>query len=815
MKFGTIIVNLYQNRLMFKNFIKTYFRNLYSQRGFSFINIIGLSIGLTISGFIFLYINSEYNYDKFNLNYKNIYRIAVRAEISGQKLNAAISSAPIGLALRNEFPEVILSTRIHKINQTILLGYGDKKFYEENIIFADTSFFKIFSFNFLVGNPDKALSEPYSIVLTEKIAKKFFGNQNPIGQIIRWNNNENYIITGIIKNIPSHSHIKFDIVVSFSSLYKSENAENINDWLTLRFYSYILADEKIDIVKMENKIPSIISKNIEDDLSEYGIIYEPYFQPLKDIHLHSDIMGEISQNNNMLNIYILISIAIFIIIIASINFMNLSTARSSKRNIEVGIRKVLGGSNTNLFGQFIGESVFLSLIAFILALVFIEFLTPLINQVFNVNIDFNILIDYKFIVVFLCITFITGLFSGIYPAIYYSLKNPIKVLKFRYLKNDKNINIRKYLVIIQFILAIIMIISTIIIYKQLQFIQISDLGYNSEQVIIIPLRNEDIKQKKEFIKSELKKSPVVKNISFSEEFLGGGLRGHGFYPEGKSKNNPWLIYNFEVDEDFVNTMEIRIIKGRNFKGAKSDTNYILINETLQKMLEWEDAIGKKISYKLEDETRVDLEVIGVVKDFHFQSLHEIMEPAILHFNNKNPNFLNIRLNCIKRNNKSCIESLEKYWNNINTEFPFDYFYLKDNNKEKYESENRMAKIVFVLTILAIFVAVLGLFGLTAYTTEQRTKEIGIRKAFGATALKIIMQFSREFTIWLIIANIIAWPVSYYIVNLWLTNFQYKTPLSIFIFIYAGIISILIALFTINIQSIKIALQNPVKSLRYE
>jgi putative ABC transport system permease protein len=799
---------------MFKNYLKVALRNLFRQRIYSVINILGLAIGLACSFLIILYIYHELNYDKFHKNYENIYRIANKGKIAGDFLNVAVSSGAMLPVLITDYPEVETGTRLNSVGE-IFLSYENKKFYEDEFYFADSGFWEVFNYEMISGDPATALSRPYTMVLPMSTAKKYFGKENPIGKVIEIDGDEKFEVTGIVADPPNNSHFKFTGLLSFMTLYEKDSQQfDSRRWGSLSLHTYVRAIPELNTVLFEEKLSLLIKDKMEalmgQSLDSMNIEILPYLQSLESIHLHSNLMAELSDNNDITNIYVFGAIAIFILIIACINFMNLSTARSAKRAKEVGLRKVHGAEKKQLIFQFLSESVLISLIALIIAIVIVELIIPPFNQMLDVELTFNIFLQFGVFLLFVGISLFTGIFAGSYPAFYLSAFKPIKVLKGVVDKLPAKLSVRNTLVVLQFAVSIFLIICTIIIYNQIGYLSNKKLGFDKENVIIIPLRGERMTKNFEFLKNEFSQVPIIKEVSAGSSVPGFNLDGSGFIPEGMDENEPWLIYNIAVDQDYTESFGIEILQGRNFSlDYPTDTAAILINETLLKRTGWEDPIGKKFTTGNEQEVKV----IGVVKDFHFKSLEAVIEPMIIFLGTDAHRFLNIKIT--EGDVFENINIIEKKWNSIESEFPFDYFFLDERLERLYKAEHKTGIIFIYFTFLAIFIACLGLFGMAAFIAQQRTKEIGIRKSLGASVNQLVFMLSKEFTKWVIISNIIAWPLAYYAMNYWLQNFAYTTKMTVWIFIASAAIALTIAIMTVSYQSYKTAIANPSKSLKYE
>ena len=809
--------------MMLNNYIKTTFRNLIRSKGYTVINILGLAIGLSASILILLFIVNELSYDKFFKDSERIYRIAVKGRMSGDFFDVAVTPAPMAPALKHTFPEVESAVRLRQWSQQSLFAFEHKMFYEKDVFFADSSFFEIFDFAPALGDLKTALHEPFSAVLTQELAHKYFNDDNPIGKILKVNDDFLFKVTAVIQDIPENTHLKFPLLLSWSSIKKMNDSRMDDNWGSLGFYTYVKLVENTDVQQFELKIKTIIiDKLIEqsgEDSSRFENVqleFKPYLQPIEEIHLKSNLMAELSPNSDISYIYSFSAIAAFILLIACINFMNLTTARSAKRAREVGIRKVHGGFRSQLIAQFIGESVILSFIALVIAIILVELTIPVFSDIIGQNISEDLLINPLMIVSYLILAIVVGFVAGSYPAFYLSSFQPVNVLKRNLNRSSKNPALRNALVIIQFSISIFLMVGTGIIYNQLNYVKNKKLGFDKEQVMILQLRSEKLREKSAFLENEFRKLLVVENAASSTSIPGEGSDGSAFFPEGESTTDPWLIFNTGADYDYIETMGMEIIKGRSFsKEFASDTAGIIINETLLKKLGWgDDCIGKKITPG-DPGNKFSFHVIGVVKDFHFLSLHDKIEPYIIYLSKNNLRSLSIKIK--PGNLNESITQISNKWSEMEPNFPFDYSFLDETFDALYKSEERMGKLFIYFSIIAIFIACLGLFGLASYTAEQRTKEIGIRKTFGATTPSISFLLTRDFTKWILLANIIAWPAAYYFLGLWLENFAFRINITDqwHVFLLSAVISFAVAILTVSLQAIKVAHSNPVDALKYE
>ncbi len=797
---------------MLRNYITVAFRNLIRQKGFAIINVLGLTIGLTVSAVIILYIVHELGYDRFHENAKKIYRVTINGEISGQKLNVAVTSPPFGPALVNDFPEVVDYTRINP-PENALFAFDDGRYYEDDILYADSSFFRIFTIPLIQGDPETALAVPRSIVLTESLARKYFGEEFPVGKVLRYNDQADLTVTGVCEDYPDNSHFTFKALISYSTLSEFRGQRFMTTWGNFSMYNYIMLEERTGLESLMAKMPEFLQKYMSDEIQEADISFDVNLQPVTSIHLHSNLMAEIGSNSDISYIYILMAITLFILVLASINFMNLSTAKSANRAREVGIRKVCGSSRRHLVRQFIGESVLISLISLFIAFFLIELILPAFNNITGKNLDMQYILDWQLTLGFVVLAVLVGIFAGSYPAFYLSAFNPIRVLQGRLKAASSNSLLRNALVFIQFTVSITLVIGTVVIYRQLKYMQQKDLGFEPSNVIVIRLRNDETRTKGKIIKERFLSYPNVISASLTSGLPAGQLSGTGYFPEGYGDKDPWLIYGFSADPDLIEkTLKMKVIKGRSFNSEfATDSMAVLINEVLLKRLDWDDPIGRIINSDKDPPT--PYRIIGVVRDFHMQSLHQQINPVMLRFLRGNGNYLLVRL--LSGATPRTLLALENAWEQINPEVPFDYYFLNERIEKFYVSEKKMGNIFVYFTIFALFIAALGLYGLATFISEQRTKEIGIRKALGSSIAEISYNLSRDFAKPVLLANLVAWPVAWFAMDKWLQNFSYRTDLALWVFPLAAIITLLLALVTVNVRTIRAASANPVNSLRYE
>jgi putative ABC transport system permease protein len=801
---------------MFKNYLKVAFRSLNKNRVYSVINVLGLSLGLTVTILVFLFIKNETSYEKHWSGYDRIYRTGIKANLMGQVMDAPISPSPMANALRTEFTDVETATRIEPVKQEILMRHEQTKVYIQNIVRADSSFFKVFDYEFVHGNPKTALVEENAIVLTEETAIKLFGDKNAMGEIVNYDDRTDMIVKGIVKNSDKLAHFEFDMFVSDNGIQ--------NIWMSNGWYTYFKLKEGANIEDFEEEMTSNFLKKIEPNVEQFlkitveeffkqGNSFEYQLQPLQDIHLYSHKDWEIKQNGNVMYVYVFIGIAFLVILIAGINFMNLSTARSGKRAKEVGVRKVTGASRKMLIVQFLTESVIQSILALFLAFILVELFLPGFNNILETNL--NLANDHlsQTIAFSLIVTVFYGLFAGSYPAFFLSGFQPIAVLKGDLTKTKGGAMLRKILVITQFTASTILIIGMIIIFKQISFLQHKDIGFKGDQVIIVPLQTDKMAENFRSYNDIFLKNSNVLSVSRASYFPGDNPNQTMYKLEGSEEQIP--LWNMEVDYDFFKTLDVKLLEGRLFdREQESDSiSYFILNETAVKNLNIENAVGKRIAYFINQQGDMkNGNIIGVVKDFHVEGFNQPIRPMIL----KVSNILGFASFKLAENDMSAtIDYIEKEWNKLEPSHPFRYTFLDQKFGALLRQQENFATMFLFLTILAIIISAMGLYGLASYTAEQRTKEIGIRKVLGASVGQIMKMLTTDFMKLVFIANILAWPITYILAKDWLTNFSYQIDMPLLPFVFATMLALLIALLTVSTQAYQAAISDPVDALKYE
>lgn len=803
---------------MLKNNLKIAWRNILKNKGVFSLNILGLCIGIACSLLIALFIADELSYDRFHKKSDRIARVVFRAKINSEVMKEAVVMAPVAQTLKNELPGVTDATRIRRIWMP-KMTYGNTTFRNSRFAYVDPNFFEIFTLPVIKGNSTNPLDEPGTVVLTRDETQKYFGDSDPIGKmLVMGEDEERFRVTAIIENIPENSHFHFDMLASMEGYSYAKNTF----WTKSDFFTYLLLREGTDPEQLENKLPAIVEKHIGPQLKdEIGMSFADFIkdnqlglflQPLTDIHLNSDFAStsELEQGGDIKYIYIFGAIGLFMLLIACINFMNLSTATAAKRTKEVGIRKVLGSERKQLISQFLTESFIATLIATAVAFLIVILALPFFNGLSGKELHLSFLLQFRiWAVLFIMVAFIS-LAAGGYPAFFLSSFKPVTALKSKFFTGKGTKGLRSGLVVFQFVISAGLIFATLVVGRQMSYIQNKNIGYDRDQILVLRdahfLGNNEIA-----FKNEILKDPRVKNVTTSAYVPAG--------PTNNSMSGIFLgdqyqrrMYYYNIDEEYLSVMGMELVAGRNFsKAFGADSLNVIINETAAETLGFkDDPIGKTLTRDT-DNGGEELTVIGVVRDFHFKSLHQPIAPLILRYNPDGG--LILRTNVADMS--GLIESIQKSWNRFDSGEPFAYTILDDSYKETYRTEQKMGGILRIFAVLTIFVACLGLFGLVTFTTEQRLKEIGIRKVLGSTVPQIVALLSKDFLRLILLSFIIAFPIGYYFMDRWLRDFSYRTDIQWWIFVLAALITVFIAVVTISFKSVKAALENPVKSLKTE
>jgi putative ABC transport system permease protein len=795
---------------MFKNLLLVAIRNFKKDKWYSLLNILGLTIGITFSLFLIFYIKDELSYDRSNVDADRLYRIvSYIKEPEKDTMKLAITQVPLGPTLKNEFPEVEQSVRLIQSGKYIFKK-DELKFYQDKVYFADSNMFKVLTCDFIEGNPNTALNEPRSLVLTQSSAEKFFGNTAPIvGKTLQNDKGEIFKVTGVIKDV-HNSHVIYKALISYSTLPKDFG---VNDWGNFNILTYVLLKPNTNPQAFEQKLKPMYDKYMARIFNQFNIKIRYAVQPVTSIHLHSDMNYEPEAVGSMSYIYIFASVALFMLLIACINYMNLTTARSARRAKEIGIRKVTGSTKPQLVAQFLIESTLTALFALVLSVGFIALLLHTFNSLSGKDISFGAVVQPGTFLILLAIVVFVGLVGGSYPAFYLSRFNPINILKGKLAKGSSNVNLRRVLVIVQFSISMVMLICTWVVYGQLRYLRTRDLGFNKNQVLsMVANTNNDVRSKVQAFQDEVRKNPNVISVSTSQAVPGNGEisfslfsieTNKGFVDKG--------VDNYGVDENYFKTLGMKISKGRAFSGPADTNRRVIVNENFVKYFGWDNPIGRRLRPS-GDTAGKYYEVIGVVKDFNQKSLYNPIAPLIL-FYSRNSNIIQAKLNV--SNIPGAVAAVEKTWKNIFPEMPFAYTFLDQDFDSQYAADQKRGEIFTAFSILTILITCLGLLGLIAFTTEQRQKEISIRKVMGAGLGQIVPLLTRNFVYLVGFSCLIAFPVAWIFMDKWLKIFPYNTGLSPTPFLLSAVSVLLITLLTVTFHAVRAALTSPTRSLKAE
>jgi putative ABC transport system permease protein len=807
---------------MLKNFFLITLRNTIRDKAYFILNVLGLSLGIAGSILILLYVRHELSYDKFHEKADRTYRINSYAKLEGKEMSIAVSAPPQARAFKEEYPEIEDATRYYYPNDQ-KVSYENVTYHEKRFYFADPNFLEIFNFPLAKGDPRTALQKPYSVIITAAMAEKLFGQSDPIGKNIILNNDKVYQVTGVVQKVPVNTHFRFDYLASFNSLDLSRN----EFWLSQMIETYIVIQKDYPYKKLEAKFEGLIDKfvlpqvqqlipikvNNYKEFKALGNIFQFTLQPLNDLHFNTQYLYGYDEGTDRVYLYFFSVVAIFLLFIACINFMNLSTAKFSYRSKEVGIKKVVGSSRSQLINQFLSESLIITLVAMIISLTLVELVLPAFNRFTGKDLAIGYLNHWYIIPSLVAVTLFIGFLAGIYPAFYLSSFRPVEILKAKFNRGTGNIRLRSALVIVQFSITIILLISTFIVSSQLKFIRSKDLGFNKENVLVVK-NTGDLSDQAETFREKVLKLPNVKQVSRSWTFPGEPYYGSTYQIQGDSLDK---MYQFEIiqgDYDFLPLLGIKIKTGRNFsREYATDINAVLINESAVKYLGVKDPIGVRLTTPNRQGGQDVLEIIGVFQDVYYKSFHEKIDPMLMSLNTDKSNaFTLVR---ITGDLMGTVKGVEKTWNEFMPGQAFEYVFIDENFDKLYHAEIRAGRVFTIFSVLAVFVACLGLLGLSAFSAEKRTKEIGIRKVHGASVPVILRLLSTEIVILITISSIIAWPVVYYFMHQWLQNFAYQTTMHFLTFLLSSCIGLIIAISVVVYQSLRVARVNPVDALKYE
>ena len=807
---------------MLQNYLKITLRNLRKQIGYTFINVVGLGLGLAVCVLILLYVQDDLSYDQFHEHADTVYRVGLEGAINGQHIKTVSTSAPMAAVLVQEYPEVVQATRVLNVGP-VLFAKGTQQFYEDHFFLTDSTVLDVFTYPLLQGDPKTALAEPNSLILTESTARKYFGDENPMGQVLRYEGQEDFTVTGIAADVPENTHLRWELL---GSIVSNERAES-PVWISNSFYTYLRLREGYNPSDLEAKFPDLVRKYVAPQVEQAlgqsfeevlaaGLEWGYFLQPLTDIHLHSQgIDGGPGREGDISYVYMLSVIAAFVLLIACINFMNLATARSANRAKEVGLRKVLGSNRRQLIQQFLGESVLLAIIAMLLALVVTVALLPLFNNMA----DKALALDSRVVLGLGGLALGAGLLAGLYPAFVLSSFRPAAVLKGTLATGASGGRIRSVLVVTQFAISIALLVGTGVVFDQLRYMQTMRLGFDQEQVVVLRAETEEARDQFDAFRQALLQSPDVVQVAGASGIPGRFNNDTVFRPEGAPNEK---IYDFHVvsaTSEYLETLGLDLVTGRSFTQERpSDVNSAyVINETGARLLGWtpDEAIGKAFTRVAAGDNDEDLpgQIVGVVQDFHFDSMHEAISPLAIYLTPGYVYYLPIRIR--PENVPETLAFIEEKYAAFQPTHPFQYTFLDEDFGRLFEQEEQLSRIYGAFTLFAIFIACLGLFGLASFITQQRTKEIGVRKVLGATVPQIVVLLSKEFTKLVVLAFVLAAPVAYLIMDRWLQDFAYRVDVQWYVLALAGGAALLVAWGTVSYQSIRAAMTDPVKALRYE
>ena len=794
---------------MFKNLITIALRNIRKDKTYSAINILGLTVGITCSVFLLMYILDELSYDRYHNDADNIYRVVSNIKEPDNAFTWAVAQIPLADELRDNYPEVKNVVRFFGLGRTLYKN-GEKSFYEERFYLADSTVFDMFDYKFLYGDINTALDKPNSIVLTRTMATKYFDKDDAVGMSFQNQQGDVYNVTGVIADVPLNSHFIFDALISRSTMPGYQGS-----WGNFGVFTYLQLPPGYDLAKMDTSLLKVIKEKVDPIFAQYGITIRYELQRITDIHLHSKIQDEAEEGGDISYIYVFAAVAVFMLMIACINYMNLATARSAGRAKEVGIRKVMGSQRRQLMTQFITESVVLALIALVASLVLIYGLLPLFNQLSNKELPFGYVTQAPVMLSLIGIVIFVGVIGGSYPAFYLSGFNPVNVLKGKVAVKGGNALFRKFLVVVQFSISIFMLISTLVVFDQLQFMREKDLGFSRERILRIELSSDELFAQSSVLAERFRQTPGVALVGTSGATPGQGIGKNLMKVEdNEGKMTDRGVDLFTADYDFVETMGMTIVEGRNFsRDVSSDTTFaILVNESMVKRMAWDNPIGKKFVFG--GGPNPEKQVVGVVKDYHQNSLYDAIEPLIIILRVNNRNLI---LKTTEGDLRKSIAAIEKTWNEVNPTYPMEYTFLDQDFNSQYKSDEKRSQIFTAFSILTITIACLGLLGLAAFTTEQRYKEIGVRKVIGASVKGLVVLMSREFFLLVAIGMVVAFPAAWYFTDTWLQNFAYRIELEgeWMTFIVSALLAFIITLITVGFHVVRAASANPVTALRDE
>ena len=796
---------------MLQNYLRVALRALRRQKGYTAINIVGLAVGMTCCILILLYVQDERSYDRHFEDAEHIYRLRVeRFSSNGEEELTATSSAPMGPAALETLPQIAAQTRF--LQRTYLVRYEDRQFFEDDFFWADSTTFEVFSFPFLAGDAATALQRPYSLVVTESSARKYFGTTDVLGRVLRVEDMD-MTITGVLADVPPQTHLTFDFLASMAT--RTERWGDSGNWWGLSYYTYFRVPASTDMEALQAGLLELPRRYIADQEDGSGYRQFLYLQPVTDIHLRSQYTGEWGTNSDVAYVYVFSAIALFILLIACINFMNLATARSMQRAKEVSLRKVVGASKQQLVGQFLGESVLLSLLALVLAMILIQVLIGPFNTLAGKSLSLNYLTDAPLTGLLVAFALSVGLLAGLYPAFVLSSFEALDVFRGKVRSGRAGALLRQGLVVFQFAISVVLIVGALVVFQQLDYMQSQNLGFEKEQTVVLNARGQDeFHDRYQSLKDQLEAVPSVQSVTVTSSVPGRDTGTNVISRTAGMTEDGQTLLTVAVDHDYLETYGLELVAGRGFdESFTTDAEAaFVINEATVRALGWTDpaqAIGQEITRQFSD-TRT---VIGVVKDFHYQSLQHAVEPLVFFVRPGWFSYVSVRVTT--EDMPATMAQIDAAWQQFSPSRPLDAFFLDDDYDRQYRTEVRTSRILNIFTLLAIGIACLGLFALAAFMTQQRTKEIGVRKVLGASVFGLVGLLARDFTKWVLLAIVLAIPVAYFALNAWLNSFAYRIDLGVGVFLLAGVLALAIAWLTISYQSIRAALLNPVRALRYE
>ena len=797
--------------VMLKNYLKIALRNFKRHKGYTFLNIAGFAIGMACCLIIFLYVRHETGFDTYHKDVERIYRIVQDIRTSTSNRLFAPVSPMVGPTLKSDYPQIEQTARLITRGSR-LVRREEIVFYEDRFMYADNELFEIFTIPFIQGSPQNALSRPQTLVISETMAQKYFSGENPLGETLEINSEE-YEITGVVIDSPTNTHLKYDFIASLETW---KDWSEMSNWYSTMFFTYLKVKPNVNMKEFSQQISHVADKYVGERLASRGTTYFYLLQHVPSIHLYSNIGFDVEAPGNPLYVKIFSLVGLFIILIAGLNFMNLATARAANRSKEVGLRKVVGAQRFQLIGQFLGESILMAILSLGLALVLARFLITLLNNLIGLTLNFADLLRPEILVVLMGGACLVGVLAGLYPAFVLSSFKPAQTLKGVLSGGSRTIGLRTVLVVVQFTISVFLIIGTLSMYKQYDYMRSQNLGFEKEQKLVLPLRGGiNVEKSFETVKGIFSNHSSVSGVTVSSSIPGRGFSSFsiGLIGEEDPKNQD--MFHLHFDTDFIPNYGIEMVEGRPFrKEMKTDfMGAFLINEAAVKAFGWtspEDALGKRLQTGYGGRINP---IIGVTKNFHFRGLQTEVEPLVMEFLPWSFRYLTISMNITHI--KETMTFVESQWKILFPENPFESFFLDMDFNRQYKADEQAGSIFSIFTLLGLGIACMGLFGLASFMAESRTREIGIRKVLGASTPGLVVMLSKQFTKWVILANCVAWPIAYVFIDRWLKNFAYRSNIGIGIFVFSGFVTLFIALLTISFQSVKAAASSPVKALKYE